>query len=81
MIESYCKLLRMEVDAIRLRQIREERVLSLRELEKLSGVSYNTIWFIEAGRRQRTHPRTIRKLAQALGVEPQELVKGSVVDS
>ena len=71
----------MEVDAIRLRQIRDECVLSLRELEKLSGVSYNTIWFIEAGRRKRTHPRTIRKLAKALGVEPQELVKRSVVDS
>lgn len=66
----------MEADAIRLKQIREERVLSLRDLERLSGVSYNTIWFIEAGRRTRTHPRTIRKLAAALGVEPKDLVRG-----
>ncbi len=66
----------MEADATKLRKLREARVLSLRELEKLSGVSYNTIWFIEAGRRQRTHPRTIRKLALALGVQPTELMKG-----
>ncbi len=58
-----------------MKQIREERVLSLRDLERLSGVSYNTIWFIEAGRRTRTHPRTIRKLAKALEVEPKELTK------
>ncbi len=66
----------MEVDAAKLRKLREARILSLRELEELSGVSYNTIWFIEAGRRTRTHPRTIRKLALALGVQPTELMKG-----
>jgi transcriptional regulator with XRE-family HTH domain len=65
----------MEVDAIRLRQVREARALSLRELEELSGISYNTIWRIEAGRRKVTHPRTVRKLAQALDVEPTELMK------
>lgn len=65
----------MEADAIRLKKVREERVLSLRDLERLSGVSYNTIWFIEAGRRTRTHPRTIRKLAAALAVEPKELIR------
>ena len=69
-----CKLDRMEIDAIRLRQLREERALSLRELEQLAGVSYNTIWRIEDGRRKQAHPRTIRKLSAALGVEPQELV-------
>ena len=68
------KLVRMEIDTEKLKSLREERVLSLRDLERISGVSYNTIWFIEAGRRKRTHPRTIRKLAIALGVEPQELV-------
>ncbi len=65
----------MEVDATKLRNLREARILSLRELADESGVSYNTIWFIEAGRRKRTHPRTIRKLAKALGVEPTELLK------
>jgi transcriptional regulator with XRE-family HTH domain len=49
-------------------------VLSLRELEEKSGVSYNTIWRIEDGR-QGAHPRTVRKLAEALGVDPNELIR------
>lgn len=66
----------VEIDPTKLRQLREARILSLRELEERSGVSYNTIWFIEAGRRKRNHPATIRKLAAALGVDPQDLLKG-----
>ena len=58
----------------RLKELRRERVLSLRELEERSGVSYNTIWRIEDGR-QGAHPRTVRKLAEALGVEPSDLIK------
>ncbi len=65
----------MEVDTIRLKQIREARALSLRELADLSGVAHNTIWRIEDGRRKQTHPRTVRKLAAALGVEPTELMR------
>ena len=57
----------------RLKELRRERVLSLRELEERSGVSYNTIWRIEDGR-QGAHPRMVRKLAEALGVEPSELL-------
>jgi transcriptional regulator with XRE-family HTH domain len=64
----------MEVNVERLKELRRERVLSLRELEQRSGVSYNTIWRIEDGR-QGAHPRTVRKLAEALGVEPSELLK------
>ena len=58
----------------RLRELRREQVLSLRELEEKSGVSYNTIWRIEDGR-QGAHPRTIRKLADALGIRPSELIR------
>ena len=61
----------------RLRELRKEQVLSLRELEEKSGVSYNTIWRIEVGR-QGAQQRTIRKLAAALGVEPVELIKEGV---
>jgi transcriptional regulator with XRE-family HTH domain len=64
----------MEVNVERLKELRRERVLSLRELEERSGVSYNTIWRIEDGR-QGAHPRTVRKLADALGVKPSELIK------
>ncbi len=59
----------------RLKELRREQVLSLRDLEERSGVSYNTIWRIEDGR-QGAQPRTIRKLAEALGVKPAKLVKG-----
>lgn len=57
----------------KLRELRRLRVLTLRELEEESGVSYNTIWRLENGYRQ-ARPSTIRKLAAALGVKPAELV-------
>ncbi len=66
----------VEVDEKKLKGFRELRMLSLRELADLSGVAHNTVWRIEAGRRSRTHPKTIRKLAAALNVDPQELLKG-----
>lgn len=58
----------------RLKALRHQRVLTLRELEERSGVAYNTIWHLENGKRE-AQPRTIRKLAEALGVVPEELVK------
>ena len=58
----------------RLRELRQRRVLTLHELEERSGVSYNTIWRLENGR-SGAQPRTIRKLATALEVDPEELVK------
>ena len=67
----------MEVNVARLRELRRTRVLSMRELEELSGVSYNTIWRLETGRTG-AQPRTIRRIAAALGVEPAELVKGQL---
>ena len=73
---SSAKMPSMEVNVERLKELRRERVLSLRELEERSGVSYNTIWRIEDGR-QGAHPRTVRKLANALGVQPSELIRES----
>jgi transcriptional regulator with XRE-family HTH domain len=64
----------MEVNVERLKELRREQVLSLRELEERSGVSYYTIWRIEDGR-QGAHPRIVRKLAEALGVKPSELIR------
>ena len=60
---------------MKLRELRERQALSLRELSHFSGVNYNAIWRIEVGRTG-AKPRTIRKLARALGVEPIELMKG-----
>ncbi len=58
----------------RLKALRHQRVMTLRELEQRSGVAYNTIWHLENGKRG-AQPRTLRKLARALDVEPEELVK------
>ena len=58
----------------RLKALRDQRLLTLRELEQRSGVAYNTIWHLENGKRG-AQPRTLRKLARALDVEPEELVK------
>jgi DNA-binding XRE family transcriptional regulator len=64
----------MEVNVQRLRTLRTEHVLTLRELAEVAGVSKDTIWRLENGRSE-AHPSTIRKLAKALDVQPKELVK------
>ena len=64
-----------EVNGHRLRQLRVERALTLRALAERSGVSYDTINKLELGQRP-ARLSTIRKLADTLGVEPRELMKG-----
>jgi transcriptional regulator with XRE-family HTH domain len=64
----------ININGRRLRELRIERALSLRALGERSGVAYDTINKLELGRRP-AHASTIRKLAEALGVEPQELMK------
>jgi transcriptional regulator with XRE-family HTH domain len=56
----------------RLKQLREEAVLTVHELAEASGVSDDTISKIENGQRV-ARPNTLRKLARALDVSPQEL--------
>ncbi len=63
----------MEVDAVKLRELRRRRVLTLEELAEKAGVGRNTVWRLEHGV-MGAQPRTIRKLAKALGVEPEDLV-------
>jgi transcriptional regulator with XRE-family HTH domain len=64
----------MEVNVERLRILRVEHVLTLRELAEEAGVSKDTIWRLENGHSE-AHPSTIRKLAKALNVQPKELVR------
>lgn len=61
------------VRLMKLRNIREQKFFSIRDLAKATGLSKTTIVELETGRRS-AHPGTVRKLAKALGVEPQELV-------
>jgi transcriptional regulator with XRE-family HTH domain len=63
-----------EVDRVQLKRLRQEQALSLRDLARRSGVAYDTINRLELGK-QDAQPRTIRRLAEALGVEPKELMK------
>jgi transcriptional regulator with XRE-family HTH domain len=63
----------VRVDVGKLRALRTERALSLRELAAASGLSHTTIWKLERGRED-AHPRTVRLLAGALDVTPRELM-------
>jgi transcriptional regulator with XRE-family HTH domain len=67
----------MEVDAKKLKSLREERVLSQRELARLADLTQRTVWRLENGF-ENAHPQTIRKIAGVLGVKPKELVKKEV---
>ncbi len=60
-----------------LRQIRRERALSIRELEKRAGVAHQTMVSAEAGKR--LHLSTMRKIADALGVEPVEIAEFAAI--
>jgi transcriptional regulator with XRE-family HTH domain len=64
-----------EVDGKKLRELRVERALSLRALGERSGVTFATINNLENGNRP-ARLVTIRKLAEALDIEPKELMKG-----
>jgi DNA-binding XRE family transcriptional regulator len=62
------------VDGARLRQLRKERAFSQRDLQRMTGIAHDSISQLETGKR-RAQPKTIRTLAEALGVEPKELIK------
>jgi transcriptional regulator with XRE-family HTH domain len=60
----------------RLAAIRERRMLTQARLAAEAGVSPTTVSGIESGRISRPHFGTLRKLAEALGVDPEELLSG-----
>ncbi len=64
----------IEINRERLKQLRRERALSQRALSHLSSVSLDAVNQLETGKRK-ARPITVRKLAEALGVEPKELMK------
>ena len=65
----------MDIDAEKLRRLRQHQGLSIRELSQKSGISPGAIWKIEAGQRKWAQGRTLRKLAAALEVDPSELLE------
>ena len=58
----------------RLRQLRKQSLMTQEQLAERSGVAVSTIIRVERNQVE-PHGSTIRKLAEALGVEPQELVR------
>jgi transcriptional regulator with XRE-family HTH domain len=64
-----------EVDGAKLKELRQDRAFSVRDLAQEAGISTDTITALEKGRRK-AWPRNVRKLAIALKVEPRELMKG-----
>ena len=65
-----------EVNGARLKELRESQAFSVRDLAQEADISTDTITALEKGRRK-AWPRNVRKLANALGVNPSELMKRS----
>jgi len=64
----------VRIDGERVRNAREQRFFSQRELADKAGLNHNTVWRIETSGHAEVHPRTIRRLAEALSVDPSSLV-------
>lgn len=64
----------LEVNTATLRRLRREQALSQQELADLAGTTQETISRLERGHNA-ARGHTIRKLAEALGVKPKELIK------
>ena len=62
------------VDGARLRRLRRERALSQQDVERITGLAQATLSDLEGGKRG-ARASTLRKLAEALVVEPKELMK------
>ena len=64
----------IQVNGSKIKRLRRLNALSLRELGRRSGIAYDTINKLENEQRA-AQARTLRRLAEALGVEPKELMK------
>lgn len=56
-----------------LREVRETMGMTKLDLERASGVARGTILYLENGDRM-ARAKTLKKLADGLGVEPQDLI-------
>ena len=65
-------LAEVKVDGQKVREAREKAFLSKRELSERAGLDRSTVGRIEVGITE-VYPRTIRKIAEALSVDPASL--------
>jgi transcriptional regulator with XRE-family HTH domain len=63
----------VKIDGEKVRAARERAFLSKSELASRAGLNRNTIGRIEEARVTEVYPRTIRKIAEALTVDPTSL--------
>lgn len=61
------------VDGVRLRQWRERRLLTLRDLSAQSGVAFATLQRIESGK-QEPRPSTLRRILKVLDISPEDVL-------
>jgi transcriptional regulator with XRE-family HTH domain len=67
----------VKIDAKKLQDARLAKFWSRDELASASGLHRDHIGRLERGYEGESRPPTVRKLAEALGVDPAELVEGS----
>ena len=72
---TYATIPFVEVNANRFKELRAARGLSVRQLAEKASVSTETVYSLEHGRRTFIWPKTARKLADALGVDPDDLYR------
>ncbi len=65
----------VKIDGGKVRAAREKAFLSKRELAEKASLDRNTVGRIENGGVTEVYPRTIRRIAGALSVEPASLVQ------
>jgi transcriptional regulator with XRE-family HTH domain len=64
----------MKIKREELRRERLRRALSMRGLAEKAGISYVTLSRIENGSGEDVRPTTLRKISDALGIEPDILI-------
>jgi HTH-type transcriptional regulator, competence development regulator len=62
------------VDGQKLKAARQRAMISQEELSRITGIGRATISNLENEERT-AQPRTVRRLAEALGIEPMDLLK------
>ena len=68
----------MESLAERVRRLRMGKTMTQADLADAAGVSVGAIKLIEGGTSKRPYPDTVKALATALDVSPEELISGRV---
>lgn len=66
---------RMDSPPLPLATLRKRRLLSQRALARQAAVALSTIYLLEAGKTERVTFNVMRRVSEALGVEPRAIVE------